>query len=666
MTPLFDYFRCHRFAGNWFDNHYYSHLLSVVLLAEDIYWPLSVFVDQLSAEDFDFDIFWLSVNLKMDDIKDRNQNGVSFDKERDRDRGRERRSSPGRRRRSRSPIRRSNDRDGHRASRRVYVANVPFDVKWSDLKDLFRDKIGNVTYCQLFENEDHKSRGCGLVEFKDSASARKAIEILHRYEYRGRELVVKEDLDCERDRCGRLILPSSKDRDRERDYRSEYDQTVGASSQSYNTYGLSPQFLESLGIRGPLNNRIFVANLDYKVGEHKLEEIFKLAGKVTNVKLYTDPTGNSKGHGTVEFEHPVEAVQAISMFHNQKLFSRALSVRMDKYDSDEPSDRDSAPSQLPAGLDGVGKGLGIGGQPLNIQKSMLSTASAPAQPLQAFQTQPAPVPAPSAALSALTNLAGNLQTLPSFAQSLAGNLPSLQQLSASNASVNAVNAPTMSSMSTMSNMSNPTLQQGLNIPGFVNTAVDRSLSGLGQSAGSQLSSLSASNTGLNSGLNSFANTAQNVLASLSNVSSQSLGGMNPLQMSAAHQQHNPQLSHNNNNQMMNNPNNGSLSVYSTYEREFRDDRARTQTSDTVVVRNLPQTFSWQNLRDRFNEIGEVRFAEMKNHGTAIVRFRTDRDAQRAVDLMNGIRIDNRPIEVNIYWFAWVCLGWRQSCPSFLS
>ena len=250
----------------------------------------------------------------MDDNKDRNQNGLGGDKDRDRDRGRDRRSSPGRRRRSRSPIsRRSTERSGghsSRASRRVYVANVPFDVKWSDLKDLFRDKIGNVTYCQLFENEDNKSRGCGLVEFQDSASARKAIDILHRYEYRGRELVVKEDLDCERDRCGRLILPSQRDRERERDYRSEgYDVSVGANSQSYNTYGLSPQFLESLGVKGPLNNRIFVANLDYKVGEHKLEEIFKLAGKVTNVKLYTDPTGNSKGHGTVEFEHPVEAVR---------------------------------------------------------------------------------------------------------------------------------------------------------------------------------------------------------------------------------------------------------------------------------------------------------------------------------------------------------------------
>ena len=33
------------------------------------------------------------------------------------------------------------------------------------------------------------------------------------------------------------------------------------SAPQYNTYGLSPQFLESLGITGPLSSRVFVANV---------------------------------------------------------------------------------------------------------------------------------------------------------------------------------------------------------------------------------------------------------------------------------------------------------------------------------------------------------------------------------------------------------------------
>lgn len=45
--------------------------------------------------------------------------------------------------------------------------------------------------------------------------------------------------------------------------------------------------------------------------EKKLREVFKLAGRVVGIDLLTDKDGKSRGFGTVEFEHPVEAVQAI-------------------------------------------------------------------------------------------------------------------------------------------------------------------------------------------------------------------------------------------------------------------------------------------------------------------------------------------------------------------
>ena len=54
------------------------------------------------------------------------------------------------------------------------------------------------------------------------------------------------------------------------------------------TYGLSPQFLDSLGIDGPLHNRLFVANLAYSVDEKKLREVFRLAGRVVTAELNRD------------------------------------------------------------------------------------------------------------------------------------------------------------------------------------------------------------------------------------------------------------------------------------------------------------------------------------------------------------------------------------------
>lgn len=77
---------------------------------------------------------------------------------------------------------------------------------------------------------------------------------------------------------------------------------------------------------------------------------------IKNVLSYF--AGKSRGFGVVEYEHPVEAVQAISMLHNQMLYDRRLSVRMDRVDKPD------GPPKLPEGLKGLGMGLGANGTPL--------------------------------------------------------------------------------------------------------------------------------------------------------------------------------------------------------------------------------------------------------------------------------------------------------------
>lgn len=96
--------------------------------------------------------------------------------------------------------------------------------------------------------------------------------------------------------------------------------------------------------------------LDYKVDKKKLKEVFRLAGKVQSVDLAVDKEGKSRGFGVVEFSHPVESVQSISMFHNQELFDRQMTVRMDRANESLKS--------LPEGLKSIGPGLGDGGAPL--------------------------------------------------------------------------------------------------------------------------------------------------------------------------------------------------------------------------------------------------------------------------------------------------------------
>lgn len=100
----------------------------------------------------------------------------------------------------------------------------------------------------------------------------------------------------------------------------------------------------------------FVLQLDYKVNKKKLKEVFRLAGKVQRVDLSVDKDGKSRGFAVVEYDHPVESVQAISMFHNQELYDRVMTVRMDRAADIMP--------KLPEGLKSLGMGLGPNGEPM--------------------------------------------------------------------------------------------------------------------------------------------------------------------------------------------------------------------------------------------------------------------------------------------------------------
>ncbi|CAK6958055.1 heterogeneous nuclear ribonucleoprotein M isoform X5 [Scomber scombrus] len=116
---------------------------------------------------------------------------------------------------------------------------------------------------------------------------------------------------------------------------------------------------------GRIGSTVFVANLDYKVGWKKLKEVFGMAGMVVRSDILEDKDGKSRGMGTVTFDMPLEAVQAVSMFNGQLLFNRVMHVKLDEKSLPKdfgPPDRAAA---LPRGLSGIGLGLGPGGQPID-------------------------------------------------------------------------------------------------------------------------------------------------------------------------------------------------------------------------------------------------------------------------------------------------------------
>lgn len=85
-----------------------------------------------------------------------------------------------------------------------------------------------------------------------------------------------------------------------------------------------------------------------------------------------------------QYSHPIEAVQAISMLHGQRVYDRVLTVKMDRFEK-EPERREG---ELPVGLRGIGMGLGANGAPLADVASVISSISSNPTSSVVQQAQP--------------------------------------------------------------------------------------------------------------------------------------------------------------------------------------------------------------------------------------------------------------------------------------
>uniref|UniRef100_A0A2R9C732 Myelin expression factor 2 n=1 Tax=Pan paniscus TaxID=9597 RepID=A0A2R9C732_PANPA len=242
---------------------------------------------------------------------------------------------------------------------RVFISNIPYDMKWQAIKDLMREKVGEVTYVELFKDAEGKSR----VSAVDEEFVKKALETMNKYDLSGRPLNIKEDPDGENARRALQRTGGSFPGGHVPDMGSGL---MNLPPSILNNPNIPPEVISNLQA-GRLGSTIFVANLDFKVGWKKLKEVFSIAGTVKRADIKEDKDGKSRGMGTVTFEQAIEAVQAISMFNGQFLFDRPMHVKMDdkSVPHEEYRSHDGKTPQLPRGLGGIGMGLGPGGQPIS-------------------------------------------------------------------------------------------------------------------------------------------------------------------------------------------------------------------------------------------------------------------------------------------------------------
>ncbi|GMH60999.1 hypothetical protein TrRE_jg11760, partial [Triparma retinervis] len=165
---------------------------------------------------------------------------------------------------------------------RVYVGNLAWDVAWQDLKDHMR-QAGDVTFAEVMQEADGRSKGCGIVEFANNGAAQQAISTLNDSDLKGRMIFVRED--------------------------RENRQSAGGNSN---------------------NCAVYVGNLHFDVSWQDLKDHMRATGNVDQADILTGEDGRSKGCGIVTYQNPQGANRAIRELQNSSIHGRPIFVREDR------------------------------------------------------------------------------------------------------------------------------------------------------------------------------------------------------------------------------------------------------------------------------------------------------------------------------------------------
>ncbi|XP_058485283.1 myelin expression factor 2 [Solea solea] len=498
---------------------------------------------------------------------------------------------------------------------RVFISNIPYDMKWQAIKDLMREKVGEVTYVELFKDAEGKSRGCGVVEFKDEEFVKKAVSTMNKHDLNGRPLSIKEDPDGEH---ARRVLQRIGGGPRGNRGQDMMPGGMNLPPSIANNPNIPPEIIHALQA-GRLGTTVFVANLDFKVSWKKLKEVFAMAGVVKRADVKEDKDGKSRGMGTVTFDQSLEAVQAISMFNGQMLFDRQMHVKMD--DKSLPPDdfhQVEKTPQLPRGLGGIGMGLGPGGQPINANR--LSGGGAGGGGGGGMGSM-VPGGMDVSGFGGTNRLGGGMS-------GGGGGFGGMDNMG----NMGGFGGRDMAPVGRMGDM----YRSGMggmdrdfghsDMP--VNRGFGNSFGGMGGGYGGGMGSggMGHMGTGLGGGMGNMSMDRMGSTFDRIGMSGMDMnrgfggyGGGGPSHMGG-----------------------GGMS----------DRGSGSKGGCQIFVRNLSYDLTWQKLKEKFSHCGQVMFAEIKmengkSKGCGTVRFDSAESAEKACRMMNGTKINGREVDVRI-------------------
>ncbi|RIA97359.1 hypothetical protein C1645_707212 [Glomus cerebriforme] len=222
--------------------------------------------------------------------------------------------------------------------RQLFVGNLPFRVRWQDLKDLFRE-AGTVIRADVAMGYDNRSKGHGTVLFATLEEAKNAIAMFNQKNWQGRILEVREDRGFVDPNIQNNINghPYHHHQHHSQDHsRRVIDHTNHSHTQTpYGPGGPMIGLFYGPRVQAPQPNYagrlLFVGNLPFNCQWQDLKDLFRNAGNIIRADVSTNFDGRSRGFGTVLFATPEDARNAVGMYNGYEFQGRTLRVHFDKF-----------------------------------------------------------------------------------------------------------------------------------------------------------------------------------------------------------------------------------------------------------------------------------------------------------------------------------------------
>uniref|UniRef100_A0A672S8S5 Myelin expression factor 2 n=1 Tax=Sinocyclocheilus grahami TaxID=75366 RepID=A0A672S8S5_SINGR len=195
---------------------------------------------------------------------------------------------------------------------RVFISNIPYDMKWQAIKDLMHPS----EIIDMGRMGDVYRSGMGGM---DRDFGRRDMEMNRPFgdSFGGRCV------------CGGGMVNMGMDR-----MNSGFDRMGGNMDmgRGFGQYGGGSGHMGGMSDRGAGTKagcQIFVRNLSYDLTWQKLKEKFSYCGQVMYAEIKME-NGKSKGCGTVRFDSPESAEKACRMMNGTQINGREVDIRIDR------------------------------------------------------------------------------------------------------------------------------------------------------------------------------------------------------------------------------------------------------------------------------------------------------------------------------------------------